>query len=68
MRAAAQDDPLDRSTFDRVFEQYRMNAHGFETAFEDYRKRRNRVQRRRSIMRPINEIIAIARRRLASGA
>ncbi|MFI5511728.1 sulfotransferase family protein [Mycobacterium sp. NPDC051804] len=63
LRAASRDEPVDETTFDRVFEQYRIKAHRFEVAFQDYRKLRNRVQRRRSVVRPINTMIALARRR-----
>ena len=37
LRAATQDQPLEESALDRVFEAYRASEHGFRTVFEDYR-------------------------------
>lgn len=37
LRAAAQDEPWDRSALDRAYEAYRANEHDFRTAFDDYR-------------------------------
>ncbi|HVP50493.1 MAG TPA: hypothetical protein VMT05_00155 [Terriglobales bacterium] len=45
LRAAARDEPWDRSVLDRVFEAYRASEYGFRMAFEDSRRldKRNRL-------------------------
>ena len=63
LRAAARDEPWDESALDRVFDAYRVSAHGFGTAFEDYRGLRKRVGLRPSVMWLSNEVLAIAHRR-----
>ncbi len=42
LRAAARDEPWDRSALDRVFEAYRASEHSFRTVFEDYHDLYNR--------------------------
>jgi hypothetical protein len=66
--AAARDEPWDGSVLDRVFEAYRASAHGFRTAFEDYRGLRNRVWLRPSILGLVGEVLALAHRRSGTWA
>ena len=63
LRAAARDEPWDESALDRVFDAYRVSAHDFGTAFEDYLGLRKRVGLRPSVISLINEVLAIAHRR-----
>jgi hypothetical protein len=63
LSAAARDEPWDEFALDRVFDAYRATAHGFGTAFEDYRGLRKRVGLRPSMLRLFQEVLAVAHRR-----
>lgn len=65
LREAAQDDPLDMSTLDRVFASYRESERDFRTAFEDFHGLSNSVLFRifrPVIARPVMEALAMAHR------
>lgn len=49
-RAAARDEPWDKSALDRVFDAYRASEHCFRTALEDYRSLSNRRSLRPHIL------------------
>lgn len=69
LRAAAQDEPWDGSTLDRVFEAYRASEYSFRTAFEDshHFHKLNRLLRP-SIQKLIYEVLAIVHRRSGTWA
>lgn len=60
LSAAARDEPLDETALDGVFNAYKASAHGFSTAFEDYRGLRKRVGLMPTGLKLINEALAIA--------
>ncbi|OBB79615.1 hypothetical protein A5760_20730 [Mycobacterium colombiense] len=65
LRKAAQDDPLDMSTLDRVFASYRESERDFRKAFEDFHGLSNSVLFRifrPVIARPVMEVLAMAHR------
>ncbi|OBH66032.1 hypothetical protein A5685_18060 [Mycobacterium colombiense] len=65
LREAAQDDPLDMSTLDRVFVSYRESERDFRKAFEDFHGLSNSVLFRifrPVIARPVMEVLAMAHR------
>lgn len=65
LREAAQDDPLDMSTLDRVFASYRESERDFRKAFEDFHGLSNSVLFRifrPVIARPVMEVLAMAHR------
>lgn len=65
LREAAQDDPLDMSTLDRVFASYRESERDFRKAFEDSHGLSNSVLFRifpPAIARPVMEVLAMAHR------
>ncbi|BBY36606.1 hypothetical protein MMAN_07400 [Mycobacterium mantenii] len=65
LREAAQDDPLDISTLDRVFASYRASERDFRKAFEDFHGLSNSVLFRifrPVVARPVMEAIAMAHR------
>jgi len=66
--AAARDEPCDESALDRVFEAYRASEHGFRTMFEEYGRLRNNVFLRPSVMKLIQEGLALANRRKGTWA
>ncbi|WP_406815948.1 sulfotransferase family protein [Mycobacterium sp. M23085] len=64
-REAAQDDPLDMSTLDRVFASYRETERDFRKAFEDFDGLSNSVLfriLRPAVARPVMEAFAMAHR------
>ncbi|OSC29678.1 sulfotransferase family protein [Mycobacterium vulneris] len=64
-REAAQDDPLDMSTLDRVFASYRESERDFRKAFEDFDGLSNSVLfriLRPAVARPVMEAFAMAHR------
>lgn len=69
LRAAAQDEPWDVSTLDRVFEAYQASEYSFRTAFEDSRRfhKLNRLLRP-SLQKLVFEVLAIAHRRSGTWA
>ena len=70
LRAAARDEPWDRSALDRVFETYRASEHVFRPAFEDYRGVSDVLFRhfQPSILKLVREVIAMAHRRSGTRA
>lgn len=65
LREAAQDDPLDMSTLDRVFTSYRESERDFRKAFEDFHGLSNSALFRifrPVIARPVMEVLAMAHR------
>lgn len=65
LRQAAQDDPIDMSTLDRVFAAYRASERDFRKAYEDFHGLSNSMLFRLfrpAIARPVMEIIAMAHR------
>lgn len=65
LREAAQDDPIDTSTLDRVFESYRASERDFRKAYEDFRGLSNSMLFRvfrPAIARPVMEVVALAHR------
>lgn len=69
LRAAAQDEPWDVSTLDRVFEAYQASEYSFRTAFEDCRRfhKLNRLLRP-SLQKLVYEVLALAHRRSGTWA
>ncbi|MEB4212255.1 sulfotransferase family protein [Mycobacterium sp. 94-17] len=67
--AAAQDQPVDRATLDRVFDAYRASEYGFRKVLEDF-NRYHRLNRlfRPSIMRLFGETLAVGHRRSGTWA
>lgn len=64
-RGAAQDDPIDMSTLDRVFESYRASERDFRQAYEGFRGLSNSLLFRLFrpvIARPVMEVLALAHR------
>lgn len=71
LRGAAQDDPLNASTLDRVFESYQASERDFRMAFTEFHSRTNSVVRRvfrPFIVKPILEIAAMVHRRRGAWA
>lgn len=65
LREAAQDDPIDMSTLDRVFAAYRESERDFRKAFEDFHGLSNSMLFRifrPVIARPVMEVLAMAHR------
>lgn len=71
LSAAALDEPVDRTTLDRIFEQYRAGERDFRRAFNDSRgvseSMLSRVLRP-AIAKPMMELVAIAHRRKGTWA
>jgi hypothetical protein len=68
---AAQDDPTDTSTMDRVFESYCASERDFRGAFEDFRGLSNSMLFRifrPAVARPMMEVIAMVHRRKGTWA
>lgn len=64
-RGAAQDDPVDMSTLDRVFESYRASDRDFRMAYDDFHGLSNSMLFRvfrPVIARPVMEVVAMAHR------
>lgn len=64
-RGAAQDDPVDMSTLDRVFESYRASERDFRMAYDDFHGLSNSMLFRvfrPVIARPVMEVVAMAHR------
>lgn len=71
LRGAAQDDPVDMTTLDRVFASYRASERDFRSAFEDSRNLTDSMLFRLfrpTIARPVMELIAMAHRRSGTWA
>jgi hypothetical protein len=70
MHQAAQDEPVDESALDRVFNGYRATEHDFRTAFDDYRHHSNNVLVRmsRPFVWKLMEGVALANRRRGTWA
>ncbi|OBG70704.1 hypothetical protein A5714_08075 [Mycobacterium sp. E2462] len=71
LQGAAQDDPLDIATLDRVFESYRASERDFRRAFEDSRHLTDSILFRLfrpAIARPTMEVLAMAHRRSGTWA
>lgn len=69
--AAALDEPVDRATLNRVFEQYRAGERDFRQAFDDSRcVSKSMLSRflRPAIAKPMMELVAIAHRRKGTWA
>lgn len=69
--AAAQDDPPDTSTMDRVFESYRASERDFRRAFEDFHGLSNSMLFRifrPVVVRPVMEVAAMVHRRRGTWA
>ncbi|BCP10878.1 hypothetical protein MINTM020_29760 [Mycobacterium paraintracellulare] len=65
LREAAQDDPMDMSALDRVFESYRASERDFRKAYEDFHGLSNSMLFRLfrpAIARPVMEVVAMAHR------
>lgn len=65
LREAAQDDPIDLSALDRVFESYRASERDFRKAYEDFHGLSNSMLFRLfrpAIARPAMEVVAMAHR------
>ncbi len=60
---AARDERCDETALDRVFEAYRASANGFRIAFEDFHRIRNRVWLSPTILKLVNDVIALTHRR-----
>jgi hypothetical protein len=70
MHQAAQDEPVDESALDRVFNGYRATEHDFRTAFDDYRHHSNNVLVRmsRPFVWKLIEGVALSNRRRGTWA
>lgn len=71
LRGGAQDDPLDMSTLDHVFESYRAGERDFRMAFEDSHGLSNSMLfrlLRPAIAKPVMEVMAMAHRRSGTWA
>lgn len=65
LREAAQDEPIDMSTLDRVFESYRSSERDFRKAYQDFHGLSNSVLFRLFrpvVARPVMEVLAMAHR------
>lgn len=65
LREAAQDEPIDMSTLDRVFDSYRSSERDFRKAYQDFHGLSNSVLFRLFrpvIARPVMEVLAMAHR------
>ncbi len=65
LRDGAQDDPIDMSALDRVFESYRSSERDFRKAYEDFHGLSNSMLfrlLRPAIARPVMEVVAMAHR------
>lgn len=71
LRGAAQDDPPNVSTLDRVFESYQASERDFRMAFTEFHMRTNSVVRRvfrPFVVKPILEVAAMVHRRRGAWA